>query len=99
MKNNNQNKKEIQINASDEVLKGYHANLMQISHDKEEFFLDFYLLHSPIGQMVSRIIVTPGLMKRISAVIEKNIEKYEEKFEEIEEAEEPKATFGFKADK
>ena len=97
---NDRKKKEVlQIKASDEDLKGRHANLMEVLHSKEEFFLDFFLIGKPIGQMVGRIIVTPGLMKRIAPVIEKNIEKYEKRFERIEEAEEPETTFGFKSDK
>lgn len=89
----------INIKASDDDLKGRHTNLMQVSHTKEEFLLDFFLVQPPIGQMVGRIITSPGHMKRIAAAIEKNIELYEEKFGTIEESEAPEANIGFGGNK
>ena len=35
---------QLQVKANDEDLKGRYANAMQVSHDKDEFLLDFLLL-------------------------------------------------------
>jgi len=82
--------KPISIKASDEDLKGKYANAMQVSHSSEEFTLDFFNLAPPAGQLVSRIITSPGHMKRIVSALIDNIAKYEEKFGKIQEAQEPK---------
>lgn len=88
---------QIQIKADDEELKGRYANVVQIMHNPEEFVLDFFLVLPPAGQLVSRILMSPGHMKRLIRVLEENIRKYEEITGEIvKEAEEPKG-IGFKA--
>ena len=88
--------KPIQIKASDEDLKGRYANAMQVSHSSEEFTLDFFNLTPPAGQLVSRIITSPGHMKRILSALQENIAKYEAKFGPIREAKEPKSKPEFK---
>ncbi|MHB8111213.1 MAG: DUF3467 domain-containing protein [Syntrophorhabdaceae bacterium] len=71
------------IFASEEVRKGHFSNNMFVSHGPEEFILD-WIMDSPSGrELVSRIIVTPGHMKRIMAAVKANIEMYESKFGEI----------------
>ena len=93
----NQQQMQIQIKANDEELKGRYANVVQIMHNPEEFALDFFLALSPSGQLVSRILMSPGHMKRLARVLEENIRKYEEiTGQKVEEAIEPKA-IGFKA--
>ena len=83
--------KPIQIKASDEDLKGKYANAMQVSHSSDEFTLDFFNLSPPVGQMVSRVITSPGHMKRIVSALQENIQKYEARFGPIKEAKEPKS--------
>lgn len=71
------------IFASEEARKGHFSNNMFISHGPEEFILD-WIMDSPSGrELVSRIIVTPGHIKRIMNAIKANIEMYESKFGEI----------------
>ena len=87
--------KGLQIKASDDVLKGVYANLMQISHSREEFIMDFMLAHPPAGQFVSRVITSPGHMKRINSALQENINLYEKQFGKINIAIEPETEIGF----
>ena len=80
-------KKEIQIRARDEDLKGVYANLMQITHTQEEFVLDFFFVVPPQGTIVSRVIMSPKHFKRmVRNAFADNLKKYEEKFGEIKES-------------
>lgn len=81
---------DINIKAQDQVLRGQYANMMQVSHAKEEFILDFMLAFPPQGELVSRLIVSPAHMKRIVNALMDNVHKYEQQFGSIEEAGEPK---------
>jgi hypothetical protein len=86
---------QIQIKAKDEDLKGNYSNIMQVTHTKEEFILDFFLTAPPQGILASRVIMSPGHLKRMIKALVENISKYEEKFGKIEEAEAPEAKLGF----
>lgn len=98
--NNHQHQgQQLQIKANDEALKGRYANMAQISHTKEEFILDFFLAHPPAGQLLDRIILSPGHMKRLANALKENVEKYEKQFSKIEEAEAPKGgNIGFQSE-
>lgn len=95
----NQSGRQLQIKISDEVLKGIYANAMQIMHTKEEFVLDFMNLspHHGVGIVSSRVIMSPGHVKRTIAALQDNLGKYEDKFGEIEKADAP-SEIGFKSD-
>lgn len=94
-----QQTQQMQIKASDDDLKGRYANAMQVSHTKEEFTLDFFLLQQPFGQLVSRIIVSPGHLKRVLTAFRENLKRYENQFGEVEEAREPeRQEIGFKTE-
>ena len=69
--------KQLQIKAKDEDLKGNYSNLMQIVHTKEEFILDFFLASPPQGVLASRVIMSPGHIKRMIKALQENIKKYE----------------------
>ncbi len=74
---------QVQINASDEVARGRYSNNMLVSHTREEFILDF-LLTAPNGtQLVSRVMVSPGHMKRVLSALADNMQKYETNFGEV----------------
>ena len=87
--------KQIRIRVKDEELKGVYSNMMQILHTKEEFILDFFLVSPPEGILASRVIMSPGHLKRMIKALQENVGKYEEKFGKIEEAEAPEAKLGF----
>jgi len=90
------NKNQLKIRVKDEDLKGNYSNLMQVSHTQEEFVLDFFLQTSPSqGVLSSRIILSPGHLKRLAKALEDNIGKYEKKFGKIEEVESPESEVGF----
>ncbi len=84
--------KQIQIKAKDEDIKGAYSNLMQIVHTKEEFILDFFLASPPQGILSSRVIMSPGHIKRMIKALQENLVKYEEKFGKIEEAKGPEVS-------
>lgn len=94
----NQAGKQMQIKISDEILKGSYANAMQVGHTKEEFLLDFMNLspHQGVGIVNSRVIMSPGHLKRVIAALDDNLKKYEARFGKIEEADAP-AELGFQA--
>lgn len=91
--------RKIDIKASDEDLKGRYSNFMKVVHKKEECFLDFFLITDPVGQMVGRIITSPGHMKRIAVVLNDTIKKYEEQFGKIKETSGPEGEIGFRGTK
>ena len=73
----------IQIQAKEETSMGRFSNSMFIAHGPEEFIID-WLLNSPTGaHLVSRIIVSPGHVKRIISALTDNLKRYEEKYGEI----------------
>jgi len=74
---------QVQINANDEVARGRYSNNMLVTHTREEFILDF-LLSAPNGtQLVSRVMVSPGHMKRVLAALADNMHKYEANYGEV----------------
>ena len=89
---------EIKIKAKDEELKGSYSNLTRVFHTKEEFILDFFLVSPPEGILASRVIMSPGHLKRLIKALEENISKYEDRFGKIELASAPEASFGFKTE-
>ncbi len=89
---------QIDIKASDEKLAGSYANMMQVSHNKEEFVLDFVSLFPPAGSLVARVLVSPAHAKRIMQALQENIQRYESQFEKIDATDDTKQKFGFKTE-
>jgi hypothetical protein len=88
---------QIQVNFPDQLKGGTYSNSMVVSHTREEFIMDFMMVAPPMGAVTSRVILSPGHMKRIIAALQDNMKKYEQKFGKISEAEEPgKGKIGFK---
>ena len=76
-----------------EMSRGRYCNNMLIAHSPEEFIVD-WLLNSPNGpHLVSRIIVTPGHLKRIIAALAENLKKYEENFGPVKAIDAPQQKF------
>lgn len=82
-----QQNKELEIKVDQEKLEGNYSNLMKVSHTEEEFILDFFLASPPQGVLNSRVVMSPGHVKRLIKALQENIKNYEQKFGEIEEAE------------
>lgn len=80
---------QIQIKASDDKVKGEYANMMQVMHTQEEFVVDFLNVFPPAGTLNSRVIVSPGHMKRIVAALADNLAKYEKQFGAVKPSDAP----------
>jgi hypothetical protein len=89
---------QIPIKATDEILKGTYANMVQIGHNQEEFVLDFMNIFPPQGLLASRIIVSPPHMKRIISALQENMKRYEEQFGKVEAGSYPQGNIGFRTE-
>ena len=85
------NKPKLYIKITDEELKGRYSNLLRITHTREEFILDFINVVPPQGVVTSRIVASPGHLKRILRALGQNLKLYEDNFGVIAEAAEPEA--------
>jgi hypothetical protein len=73
----------------DDVLPGKYANQMMVAHTREEFVIDFINLFPPGGVVTSRVIVSPGHLKRMIRAMRENLERYEAVHGPVIEAEAP----------
>ena len=91
---------QIPVTFPDALKGGVYCNNMLVTHTKEEFILDFMMMAPGGGVLVSRVIMSPGHMKRTLTALQTNIKNYEDAFGKIEEATEPgggKGRMGFHA--
>ncbi len=86
------------IQIKDGFAGGEYANAMSVGHTKEEFLLTFLNIVAPTGRVVSKVITSPGHLKRIIRALDENLKRYEAAFGKVEEAEAPKNEIGFKAE-
>lgn len=98
MENQQNDKQQIQVKASDEVLRGVYSNMAQIGHTGEEFVLDFINAAPPVGSLVSRVILSPSHAKRLISALQDNIKNYEKQFGTISLAVVPDQKIGFKTE-
>jgi hypothetical protein len=83
----------VSVQADAAVSLGVYANMMMVSHRKEEFVLDFlFVPPQPAGTagatatLRTRVIVTPEHAKRIVRALHDNVHRYEASFGAISEA-------------
>ena len=88
-------KKRIRVNFPAHLQGGVYSNNLVVGHTREEFILDFMMIAPPTGAINARVVVNPGHLKRIIAILKDNLQKYEAKYGEIKSAEEPKVRIGF----
>ena len=79
----------MKVKFTDDILKGAYANNMFIAHTREEFILDFVNAFPPHGIVNARVIMSPGHIKRVIRALTQSLEKYENSFGTIQEAQEP----------
>lgn len=93
-----QQKKQIKVNISKEVGEGIYSNIVLMNFNDSEFILDFGRLLPAVAEakIYSRIVMTPQHCKRLMLLLQKNVEKFEEKFGNISVAQkEEKKNIGF----
>ena len=91
----NQKDQQIELKIADNIPGGEYANVMQISHNQDEFHMIFLNILAPTGKVVSKIITSPGHLKRIIGAMQENLKNYETQFGEIKESSSPDKEFGF----
>ena len=86
-----------QIKIADNIPGAEYANMMQVNHTQEEFMMVFMNVAGMSGRVVSKVLTSPGHMKRIVSALADNIKKYEERFGEIKIADAPQtnSSIGF----
>ena len=93
----NGQQQEIKVNFPPHLQGGAYSNNMLVSHTREEFVMDFMMVVPPVGTVTSRVIISPGHVKRMIAALQENVKKYESRFGAIQAAEEPGGKIGFQA--
>ncbi|MBI4483926.1 MAG: DUF3467 domain-containing protein [Acidobacteria bacterium] len=88
---------QIQIKADERELLGMYSNLAMITHNSEEFTVNFIYIfpNAAQGKLVASIIVSPGHAKRLVAALQENISKYEGQFGPIQVPPLPTPDVGF----
>ena len=80
----------IEIKLPEAMAGGVYANNMVVAHTREEFVLDFMTLYNPrAGVVTSRVILSPGHLKRVVRALSENLARYEARFGELSEAPPP----------
>ncbi len=76
----------LQVQIDDDLSQGVYSNLVLINHSENEFVLDFSFLQpsSSRAKVRTRVISSPRHTKRLIAALQKNIDRYEERFGTIE---------------
>jgi hypothetical protein len=85
----------LQVQIDDDVAQGVYANLVLINHTENEFVLDFAFIQPSNGRtkVRSRIVSSPKHTKRLLMALQKNVERYEERFGRIELGPDDESTF------
>jgi hypothetical protein len=84
-------RRELPVKMPDSLLAGVYANQMLVRHTREEFVIDFINLFPPQGVVTSRVVVSPGHLKRMIRALRDNLSRYEAHFGPILEADAPRA--------
>ena len=76
----------LQIQIDDDVAQGTYSNLVLINHTENEFVLDFAFIQPTNGRakVRSRVISSPRHTKRLVQALQKNLDRYEERFGTID---------------
>lgn len=89
MENKKENQNQVNIELTEEIAEGIYSNLAVITHSPGEFVCDFIQMMPgvPKGKVKSRIIMTPQNAKRFMKAMIDNVQKYEQAFGIIQDAE------------
>lgn len=79
--------KEVKLEVSKEVARGFYSNMALLVHTKDEFVMDFAFAYPGQGPFVgSRVITSPQHAKALLRSLEDNVRRYEARHGEIKEA-------------
>lgn len=72
----------INLQLSESVAKGQYANVAITAFNQDEFIVDFGFIQPHVNQaaVLSRIIMNPKQIKRLSQLLDQNILDYEKQF-------------------
>ena len=78
----------VQVQIDDDVSQGVYSNLVLLNHTENEFVLDFAFIQPSNGRtkVRARVFSSPRHTKRLLAALQKNVERYEERFGTIDVA-------------
>ena len=76
----------IQLQVDEPIAQGTYSNLVVINHSENEFILDFAYLQpaNPVARVRARVISSPRHTKRLLLALQKNLQRYEERYGTIE---------------
>ncbi len=76
----------LSVQLDEDVAQGVYANLVLLNHTENEFVLDFEFIQPSNGRakVRSRVISSPRHTKRLLLALQKNLERYEERYGRIE---------------
>ncbi len=81
--------KKLNVKIPDSEMAGRYANLLRITHTREEFVLDFINAVPPQPVVTARVVVSPAHAKRIAQALSQNIARYEGAFGPVADLPEP----------
>lgn len=81
----------LEVKIDDDLSQGVYINLVLINHTENEFVLDLAFMQpsSTRAKVRSRVISSPRHTKRLLTALQKNIERYEERYGVIDLGPEP----------
>jgi len=76
----------LQIQIDDDISQGVYANLVLLNHTENEFVLDFAFIQpsNSRAKVRARVVSSPRHTKRLLNALQKNLERYEERYGRIE---------------
>jgi hypothetical protein len=76
----------LQVQIDDDIAHGIYSNLVLINHTENEFVIDFAFIQpgAQRAKVRTRVISSPRHTKRLLAALQKNVERYEERFGTID---------------
>lgn len=76
----------LQVQIDDDISQGVYSNLVLLNHTENEFVLDFAFIQPSNGRakVRTRVISSPRHTKRLLLALQKNLERYEERYGRVE---------------
>jgi hypothetical protein len=76
----------LQVQIDEDIAQGVYSNLVLLNHTENEFVLDFAFIQPNSGRakVRTRVISSPRHTKRLLLALQKNLERYEERYGRIE---------------